>query len=441
MDMASKEAIWRPDPRYSSETLSAPIPPIVRSAGFRAALAHRGFRRLWIGQAMSAIGDQAYVVALAVLVIQSGGGASQLGLAMAGRAGSMVLFLLVGGVVADRLRRTHAMIAADAVRGLSVLAVAALGTDAPLAALIGLSLVIGAGEAFFRPAYGAVLPQLLPSEALATGNALGSVTTRAALLLGPALAGGLIATVGVRGALLLDAATFAVSLVTLATLRGIEPVRARDPGCSALRDARDGLDAVRARPWLALVIAVCSVHLLFAIAPWLVLLPVVAEQSLGGTDTYTALLVVFGAGALVGALAIGRWRPRRPGVIALAGLVTSGLMLFALAGPASIGVVAASVFLCGLGEQVFDVLWVTAVQRDVPNGLLGRVVSLDFTFSLALQPLGFALAGPAADLVGTSELLTFGGCVVVLSTLPLLLMPSVRALASPRQPVVAGAGG
>jgi MFS family permease len=172
----------------------------------------------------------------------------------------------------------------------------------------------------------------------------------------------------------------------------------------------------------------------------MVLLPLVAERSLGGESVYSLLLVLFGAGAAAGALVVGRWRPRLPGVAALVALLPSGLMAFALAGPSPVAIVGLALFAAGIGEQVFDVLWVTAVQRDVPNELLGRVVSLDFTFSLALQPLGLALAGPVAGAIGTTELLTISGCFVFATTLPLLAMPTVRALASARQPPVAAAG-
>jgi MFS family permease len=392
-------------------------------------LARPTFRRLWMGQAVSAVGDQLSVVAVAALVIGAGHGAGGLGIVLAARSLGLVVFIPAGGIIGDRARRTRVMIVADVVRVAVTVALALLYVDAPVLAYAGLALLLGAGEAVFEPAYRALLPTLLPESELESGNALTALTAQAAFVIGPAFGGVLIATGGTRIALWADAATFAASLATLLLIA--EPLReVAIERPSILDDLREGLRAVLDRPWLALVVAMSTLHLVFAVAPWLVLLPVIANEDLGGTEVYGWLLAVAGVGAMAGALLAGRWRPRLPGLVAMLALLPSALTLLVLIGPAPLAVVGASVLLGGAGEAVFDIYWNSGLQRDVPDRLLARVFSLDFFGSLALMPLGYALTGPAVDALGRDTVLVFGAVVVVTTLLPLLAIPSVRRFSS-----------
>lgn len=324
------------------------------------------FRKLWVGQAVSAIGDQLSIVAVAALVIAAGHGAGGLGIVLAARSLGLVVFIPAGGIIGDRLRRSRVMIGADVARVAATIALALLYDDAGVLAYAALALAIGAGEAVFEPAYRALLPTLLPQSELEAGNALNSLTAQAAFVAGPALGGLLIATGGTRFALWGDAATFAVSLATLLSIR--EPareIRVEEP--SIRDDLREGLRALLDRPWLALVVGMSTLHLVFAIAPWLVLLPVIANDDLGGTQVYGWLLATAGVGAMAGALIAGRWRPRLPGLVAMLALLPSAFTLLVLIGPAPLVVVALSVLVGGAGEAVFDIYWNSCVQRDVPD--------------------------------------------------------------------------
>jgi MFS family permease len=348
---------------------------------------------------------------------------------LAARSLGLVVFIPAGGIIGDRARRTRVMIGADVTRVAATIALALLYDEAGVLVYAGLALMIGAGEAVFEPAYRALVPTLLPDAELEPGNALNSLTAEASFVLGPALGGLLIATGGTRFALWADAATFAVSLATLVSIR--EPARevpVKQP--SALDDLREGLRAVLDRPWLALVVGMSTLHLVFAIAPWLVLLPVIANEDLGGTDVYGWLLAVAGIGAMGGALIAGRWRPRMPGLVATLALLPSALTLLVLIGPAPLVVVGASVLIGGAGEAVFDIYWNSGVQRDVPDRLLARVFSLDFFGSLALMPLGYALTGPAVDALGRDAVLVFGAVLVVVTLVPLLAIPSWRTFST-----------
>jgi MFS family permease len=421
---------------------SGPVPP-VPAAGrrLRGPLRERDFRLLWSGQAVSAVGDRIYPVAIALRVLEGGGSATDLGLVLGAFEVAFVVFVLAGGVVADRVRRTRVMIASDLVRGLAVLGLALAPGSLPVWGLATLSFVMGAGSAFFIPANSALLPSVLAAEQLQAGNALNSGALRVAAILGPALGGAVIAVAGVRGAFLVDAATFGVSMLSLLLIS--EPARVRGPRSSAVRDALDGLRAVRDRPWVLAVLVMATLHLMFAVAPAFVLLPVIATSRLGGTAAYSLMLVLFGIGALAGTLVAARWRPRRPGLVALLGLLPWTGVMLALANPFARWWVGLWYLVGGFGVELYGVMWITALQRDVPAELLARVTSLDYLGSLALMPVGYALAGPAADAFGPATVLWVGAGVLVASTLAVLPVPGVAAFATPRRrppPVVPGAG-
>ena len=187
------------------------------------------FRWLFVGQAVSSLGDQLFPVAVAALVVTRGGTAGELGLVLAARFAALVLFALLGGVWADRLPRVRMLRGADLLRMVAALALAtaALAGDPPVWTLAALVFASGAGEAFFRPAFGALLPTVLPEQSLAAGNALSSASRAVAEVAGPGLAGLLLLFAAPGTLFVVDAATFAVSLATL--LRVQEPALGSEP--------------------------------------------------------------------------------------------------------------------------------------------------------------------------------------------------------------------
>ncbi|MEZ5122618.1 MAG: MFS transporter [Solirubrobacterales bacterium] len=393
------------------------------------ALRHRDFRLLWAGQTVSTVGDALNIVALAVFALEHGYGPSGLGAMLAARTVAMILFLPLGGIVGDRMSRRGLMIAADAVRGVAIVGLALVPASTPLVVVSLLAFLVGAGQSFFQPAYGALMPAIVPTGDLVSANSLTAVARQGASVLGPAVGGGLIALVGVRWALAVDATTYAASIATLVRVR--EPRLVPRPGATSVRrDIGEGIAAVRARPWIALVIGMAMIQLLFVIGPWEVLLPVIARRDLGGNGAFALILSVYAAGAVCGALAAARIRTRVPGVVALLAIMAWPPFFIALIGPAPVVVVAALAFAAGVGEEIFEVLWTTALQRDVPGDVLARVISLDYLGSYAFMPIGLALAGPATDAFGADAVLIAGAVVATVTTLPLLAVRSVRRLSS-----------
>ena len=391
-------------------------------------LAVPAFRWLFTGQVVSAVGDQLFPVAVAALVVTRGGTAGELGLVLAARFAALVLFALLGGVWADRLPRVRLMRAADVLRLVAVggIAVAAFAGEPPVALLAALVFLVGAGEAFFRPAYGAVLPTVLPAELLARANGLTGVSQHVAQVAGPGLAGLLLLWTGPGTVLALDALTFVVSLATL--VRVAEPAVTPAPRRRLHVEVVEGVAAVRDRPWVAGVLAMAAVQLMLVVAPVTVLLPVVVRDSGAPASTYGLVLAVGGLGGVLGALLASRWSPPRQGLVSMALLLlwaVPPLVLLVPAGPAGL---AAAWFLGMLGLGPFNVWWETALQRSVPRELLARVVSLDWLCSFALLPLGLALTGPAVELVGRGPLLLLASATMVLSSGLVLLVPGVADL-------------
>ncbi|WP_165865651.1 MFS transporter [Vallicoccus soli] len=389
------------------------------------------FRWLFAGQTVSAVGDQVLPVAVAAVVVGRGGSAGELGLVLAARTAALVLFALLGGVWADRLPRVRVLVAADVVRLLATAGLAvAVGTGSPPTwALAALVLVVGAGEAFSRPAYSALLPTVLPAEQLPAGNALSGGGRHLAQVLGPGLAGALLLVTGPAAVFAVDAASFGISLLTL--LRVAEPVRRRAPRRRLHAEVAEGLVAVRERPWVGAVLAMSCAQLLLALAPATVLLPIVLDEGGARASAYGLVLAAGALGGLAGVLVAGWWRPAHPGLAGLLCLAAWALPPLGLLVQAPVPLLAAAWALGGAGLGPFNVWWETALQRAVPPHLLARVVSLDWLCSLALLPLGLALVGPVVALVGRGPVLAAAvGAMAVTSLLP-LLVPGVRDLRDP----------
>jgi MFS family permease len=396
----------------------------------------RDFRWLFTGQLVSGIGDQLFPVAVAVLVLDAGGDAGDLGLVLAARFAALVLFALLGGVWADRLPRVRVLITADVLRLVAVLGLlTAATTTPPVPVLALLTFVVGAGEAFFRPAYGALLPSVLPDDQLGPANALTSASHHTAMVLGPGLGGALVALAGVEVLFVVDACTFAVSLLTLLRVR--EPARVPAPRSRVLREMAEGVRAVRERPWVAAILGMATLQLLFCVAPVTVLLPLLVEERTGGAGDFGFVLAIGAVGGLLGGLVAGRWRPRHPGRVATLCILAYALQPLALLLDLPLPVLAAAWFVSSLGFGPFIVYWESALQRDVPRELLARVISLDWMCSLALLPLGLAVTGPVVDAVGDEPVLLTALVVLVVSTLAVLPVPGVRDYRTPAREDVA----
>jgi predicted MFS family arabinose efflux permease len=395
------------------------------------ALREREFRLLFFGQSISLLGDGMVPLAISFAVLGLTGSASDVGFVLAARWGPLVAFLLVGGVFADRLPRRAVMIAADLVRfaGQGVAAALLITGDARVWQLVLLQAVHGAASGFFSPASTGLLPQTISAGRLQEANALAGLARSTGNIAGPAIAGALVATVGSGWAIAADAATFAVSALFLAQLR--LAIHDRAPNQTFFRDLVAGWDEFRKRTWLWAVVLWAALYNMLAAPSFLVLGVVVAERALGGPSAWALITSVFGFGSLVGGLVALRIRPRRPLVLALAGVFFQAPPLALLAVEAPAGVIAVFAFIAGAAFALFLPLWETTLQREVPPAALSRVSSYDWFGSLAFLPLGYALVGPIAAQLGVSATLWLAAVWALASTSAVLALPSVRRLRAP----------
>jgi MFS family permease len=401
----------------------------VRRFRMLAPLRLRDFRLLWTGMTVSLLGDGVFLVAIAWQVYQLTNAPTALAFVGLAMTVPHVLFLLVGGVVTDRVDRRRVMLTADLVRGLAIGAMGYLSVtgNVELWHLMALSAAYGAGTAFFGPAFDAIVPDIVPQDLLGEANSLDQFVRPAALrLMGPAVGGTLIAAVGVGWAFVLDGATFAVSILALLLMRP-HPVE-HAAGGSALREVREGFSYVRSHVWLWGTFLVATIAYLLFMGPTEVLVPYVVKNDLGGgARTLGFVFAMGGVGAIGAALLMGqRGLPRR---FITFMYVTWALATFAVAGyglaTLSWQVMAACLVFNAL-ETAGTIVWATTKHRLVPSTLLGRVASFDWFISTGLVPVSFALTGPVASVVGAQTTLVLAGVLGGVVTLAGLFLPGMR---------------
>ncbi len=406
----------------------------------RRVLAQRDFRFLWLAQSTSAIGDYIVLVALALYVIQLTGSATDLGLVLAAHALSLVAFLLIGGVWADRLPRHRVMIATDLVRFAlhALLAVLIFVGSVRIAQLVAIEVVFGAAEAFFRPAADGVLPQTVAEPDIQQATAITTMSNNFAEFAGPTLATALVLGAGAGWAFALDSVTFLLSAAFLTRVRprarGVQPARATaaadaamttppapaavpdpppapTPRRSVWAEIRAGSREVRTRVWVWATLASFSVALFAGLAPWFVLGPSIARQQYGHLFVYGVIEGSIGFGTIVGSIAGIGWRPRHPIRMAMVAMLVWPLDAILYATGVTLLIVVPATVLAGVGIALFNVWWLTALAERIPPGALSRVSSFDWMVSYALLPIGYIAAGPLAERLGAVTVVIAGSAL------------------------------
>ena len=377
----------------------------------------RDFALLWTGMTTSLVGDFIFLVAYPWQTYQLTNNPATLGWISALYFAPTVLFLLAGGVLTDRMERRWMMVAADALRA------AAVGTGAALAithhlTLWELGVVValgGFGQALFAPAFGSIVPDLVPQELLPQANSLDMFVRTSAGLVGPAIAGVVIAVAGAGWAFAIDAGTFVVSTGTALALTP-RPFERPTERTSAWREARAGLAYVRSRTWLwATLLAGAFVNL--ASGARNVLLPFVIKYDLHATARVLGFVYAAGsAGALISSLVYGqRGLPRRPVLVAYIGWTFSISVIVAYGLAQNVPELIVFGFAAGIGMALGNAIWGTLMHTHVPRHILGRVTSIDWMVSLSLWPLGAAASGLIANAIGARATLVGAGAIGILA--------------------------
>ncbi len=395
---------------------------------------YRDYRNLWISNLLVTIGASAFPIALAVTVLDAGGTTTTLGLILASRVLSSVILAPVGGVWADRLPRKFVMIGADIYRAILMIALIFVATpNVPAWGLAVLVFAMGAGEAFGFPASGAILPSVLPPEKLPAGNVLRSIGVRIAQVVGPGIGGFSVAVIGGRMTFAITAAFFIAGTFLLMQIvekpRDVVEIKP-----SFITDLHEGLKTVWHTPWVAACIAMSAVQLMVVLASENVLLPVITRREFHTNTVFAAAAAMFSIGGSVSALIAMRVRAKHPGLVAVVIWGFFAIAPLVLAFPASKWIIIVGYLIAGISIGPWEAYWASAIQREIPQELQGRVFSVDYMGSVGLMPLGMALVGPITKVFGERDFLIASVVFHLVVCALVLLVPGVKDLRSPVSP-------
>jgi MFS family permease len=363
-------------------------------------------------------------VALPFAVLQSGGGAAELGLVLAAFTLSRASFIVIGGVWADRLPRRLVMLTCDVIRAVVQAAVAvALLTDAmEIWMFVVTAALVGAAQAFFGPASTGLVPETISEARLQQANALLKVSEGFAYIAGPALSGILVAAFEPGWVYAVDSLSFVVSAVFLARLR-LKP-REPSPRQRFVADLLDGAREAWSHVWLR--VGFLGAALANAgIGVLVVLGPIVAADELGGAAAWGVILTGGAVGGLLGGILALRLTPSRPVPLAFVAWSLGSLPLLALVPPLPTLAIATTNAAFAFGIVYGNTLWETLQQREIPAERLSRVNSFDWMVSLIFMPLGQALAGPLAEWVGTDTVLVGAALLIAVPCFAVVPLPGI----------------
>lgn len=403
----------------------------------------RDFRLLWVGESISLLGDQFYLIALPWLVLQLTGSALALGTVLALASVPRALFMLIGGALVDRFSPRAVMFASNLSRFVLVglLALLVLTGDLQLWMLYVLALAFGTADAFYFPAQSAMVPALLKDEQLEMGNTLTQGMAMLSMFVGPVIAGILIgvlagsttdAAPGMEGigiAFALDATTFLASLVALWLIRTHKAATAVQP--DVVESIKEGMSYVWNSTVLRMVFVLLIAINLLVTGPFEVGIPVLADRNLlEGATAFGILMSAYGGGALLGIILAGVLPKPKGGLfgtvlMSVIGLLGIGMIL--LITSTSTPVVALISLAMGATMGYVNINFMTWLQRRIPEHLMGRVMSLIMFASVGIAPVSSTLAGIILN-VNLTVLFVGAGALMTLVSLWSATTPAVHRM-------------
>ena len=377
------------------------------------------FRNLWLGQAVSQVGDSLYFVIFMFMVKKISGSVAMVGYVDAMAALPFLLMGPIAGVIADRKDRRALMIASDVASGAVLLLFAGtilLFGEPPVWTLMLTPFLLSTMRAFFLPAKNAAIPALVPIERLTEANALSATTQNMMPLIGlgiSASALGVLYTIAPQAffmlAVTLNAVSFLVSAMFVRRLPPlVPPARAADT--HPWRDFVEGLRYVRSRVEITALLSL-SVAMSLMVSPFFVVYVASNAAWYGGKpQTLAWFEFSFFVGMILGSMAIGRWAVHRPGLGYVAGTLACGLTVAAMAVSRTFPAFCALNLLAGLGLPYAQIPIAVYLQSTVPDAFMGRVNSVLSTLSMGIMPIGMALGGVLVEVAGLAPaFLIMGG--------------------------------
>jgi MFS family permease len=390
-----------------------------------------GYRLFWFSTTIFVLGASAFPIALAVTIIDQGGSATTLGLILGSRILASVIGAPFAGVWTDRLPRKQVMITADLSRGVIVFLMVFLSGPSTPHIFLGLAVfLMGVGDAFGAASAGAIMPSLVPDEKLPAANVARNIVVRTATIIGPGIGGVSVALIGGRLTFLFTAITFAFGTYFLNQIK--EEIKSEPKEReSFLTEMREGLRTVIEIPWIGAMIFMVSFQLMVVLAAETVLLPIITKREFASNTPFALSAAAFSVGSIISALLCIKIKIKHQGQVSILVWMIVIVAPLALAFPVSGWLIIAAYFIAGFSVGPWEAWWSSAVQREVPQHLQGRVFSIDLMGSTALMPLGMALVGPAANYFGERNLLIGASIFHILMGLSVMRIPGVRDMKMP----------
>lgn len=390
-------------------------------------LSFSAFRYLLAGRLADNVANALASLALVFAVLDLGGSPTQLGLVLACRTAPLVLLILFGGVIADRLPRHLVLVVANTVSAgaQALVAVLLLTGTGDIWTIAAIGAVNGSASAFLFPAASGLTPQTVPASQLQPANALLRLAHNMSFITGAAGGGLLVAVVGSGWAFAVDAALYALSAVLLSRIR--LPRTERLETGNMLRELKEGWAEFSSRTWLWVIVVVFSFVNAATAAGFSTLGPIVADDTIGRA-AWGLVLAAQTAGMFVGGLIALRSHWQRPLYVGTACVLLEAPLLLVLGLEPSLVLLVTTALLAGLGLETFAVAWDVSMQSNVPADKLSRVYAYDWFGSLVFIPIGQAVVGPISGVAGVQATIVGSGLVVLIATLAALAVPSVRNL-------------
>ena len=391
-----------------------------------AVLRHRDVRIFISARFVSMLGNSIAPIALVFAVLDVSDAASAVGIVLAARSIPNVVFLLIGGVISDRLPRKLVLIVANSVSALTQALAAALvlSGHAQIWQLAVIEAVNGIAGAFVLPAMMGILPSFLDRAELPQANAVSGFARSIALIGGGAVAGVIVGFTSPGVGLAVDALTFGLGAFLLSLLKLPRTERSTT---SMLHDLRVGWTEFASRQWVwSVVLAFLVLNMIFT-ACYATLGPVIADDTFGRIG-WGAVSACFGAGFIAGGIVMIRLKPKYPVRIGMFGMLAMVPMYLCLALAPYTVAVAAVAFLVGVGFEMFGIGWETALGQHIPIDKLSRVASYDMLGSFIAGPIGQLTVGYVAAVTSVKLVELYGAGIHIVVVLATLAVPSVWRL-------------
>ena len=398
---------------------------------FNEVFVEKNFRILFAARFISNVGNGIGPIALAFGVLSlPGANAASLSLVMFARTLPLIVFVLFGGVIADRYGRAKIVSYSDILLSLFVLFEAYLfiSGSASVSWLVLLGLATGILHALWFPAFPGIMPQVMPEKKLQSANSINALGVNSANVLGYSIGGILVTLVGPGIAIAIDGLTFLVagSLIYL-LIRFDKPNQVGDED-TILQDIKLGWKEVRKRTWIIACVSAYSLIVMVYEPLLAVMGPYQAKTFLEGASSWAFIAGAHSLGMMLGVILAMKLRPRHPLFVGMIFSATLALWTLSMSFNLPIIFMAMAALLTGIGFDLFFVFWITTLQTKIPKKSLSRVLSYDAFGSFLLGPIGLIAAGPLIEIIGIKELLGISTIIIIVAVSLSLTNKSVRKL-------------